>query len=185
MDISKMGERVAELRNRARYAAFDRQTLARIADEDLVPAIRDYLHDHVLSANGAGDARAAFDRLSPGLRAIYATQELDEQVRNGGFAQFLWNPSGRFAIEALDGLQRIGAMQRHAVVDRAIDQFVDASPGVRAQLQIRELSAFAAFAKALDYGALDSAYFQLDKTERLGPLQIAYVRAHADEFVTR
>ena len=136
--------------------------------------------DHVLT--GAANAREAFEQLGPGLRAIWATQVLDDQVRNGGFAQFFWNPSGRYAPDAHEGLVRIGAPQRHAIIQQAMDRFIPALPEFRALREKADHAAFGAFAERIDFSALDSAYYKLDKVENLGALQIAYIRSHADEF---
>lgn len=173
---------IEHIRNRKRYTHLDREIIAGIADDDLVLAIEDLLRDHVL-VGGAAAAWDAFERLAPGPRALYALQQLDGQVRNGGFAQFFWNASGRYAPFAFEGLELIGAPKRKEIVQQAMDLFL--ASGGPAQRRIGRQDApagFVAFRDTIDFGALDSSYYQLDKAERLGALQVAYVRAHVDEF---
>jgi hypothetical protein len=159
------------------------EVIAGIADADLILAIEDLLQDHVL-VGGAIAAWATFERLAPGPRALYAIQQLDHEVRNGGFAQFFWNASGRYAPFAFEGLGLIGARQREAIVQRAMDLFLeDGGPAKRQIGREDAIAGFSAFRERIDFGALDSSYYRLDRIEPLRALQVAYVRTHVDELV--
>jgi hypothetical protein len=180
MDRAEMRALIERVQNRKRYSRFDREILAGIADADLVVAIHDFILDHLLA--DAANAWEAFEQLRPGLRAIRATQELDGQVCNGGFAQFFWN-AGRYAPEAYEALARIGAPRRRALLQQAMDLFIPAMPNFHALRNKAELAAFDTFAASLDFSPLDSAYYQLNAVEKLETIQISYIRSHIDEFV--
>jgi hypothetical protein len=180
---ARMRAIIERVRNRKRYTHLNREIIASIADADLILAIQDLLQDHVL-VGGAVAAWDAFERLAPGPRALFAIDQLDSQVRNGGFAQFFWNMSGRYAPFAFEGLGLVGALQRKAIVQQAMDLFL--AGGGPAQRRIGRhdaVAGFEAFRGTIDFRALDSSYYRLDEVEPLRALQVAYVRAHVDEFV--
>jgi hypothetical protein len=183
MDEAEMKALISRVHNRKRYTQLDREVIAGIADADLVGAIEELMRDHVL-VGGVAVASGAFEQLAPGPRALWATQQLDHQVRNGGFAQFFWNASGRYAPFAVEGLSRLGAPRRQGIVAQAIDVFLaGGGPAQRGVGRDDPLSGFAGFRGAHDFGALDAAYHGLEADEPLRARQIAYVRAHVDEFV--
>ena len=49
------------------------------------------------------------DELTPGQRALYALHWARSEIGNGGFHQYLYNPTGMLANEALLGAELIGA----------------------------------------------------------------------------
>jgi hypothetical protein len=184
MTKDEMKAMIARVRDRKRYSGFTQETLAGIADADLVLAIVTYLHDHVLVGDGA-NAASAYDELGAGMRAVFATDVLDAQVRNGGFSQFFWNASGRFAPDALDGFERIGARQRAVIVQQAIDLFLrEGGLNLRKVGRESALTGYSDFAGRINFRALDSAYYKLDATEDVERLRVAYIRTHPEEFVT-
>ena len=63
------------------------------------------------------------DRFSPAEKAIYIIYQLEAEVNNGGFAQFLYNSSGNFANETAAALRSIGAEEIAAICDRAFSAF--------------------------------------------------------------
>jgi hypothetical protein len=82
--------------------------------------------------NGSADEQyATVKRWTKGLQMLWATQLVDDEVNNGGFNQYFFNSSGQFAIEAVEGLELIGAHKRAQVVQRAIDQLFTDAPQLR------------------------------------------------------
>jgi Domain of unknown function (DUF4375) len=51
------------------------------------------------------------DELMPGQRALYALHWARSEIGNGGFHQFLYNPTGMLAAEAERGTELIGAAE--------------------------------------------------------------------------
>jgi hypothetical protein len=181
VDMKALIERV---RNRPRYSKLTPEVLAGIPDGDLVLAITDHLRDHVFGASTESFMRA-YDQLSVGMRSLHAIEVLDAEVKNGGFSQFFWNSSGRYAPQALDGLVLVGARMRSGLVRQAIELFLrQDGPALRRIGREDPKGAYLAFARRMDFRALDSAYYQLDRIEDLKKLLVAYVRAHTDEFVS-
>jgi hypothetical protein len=181
--IRSAQEILESIRNRKRYPRLDRDIIAGIADADLLCAIEDVLRDHVL-VGGAIAAWMAFQCLPPGPSAVWAIHMLDIQVKNGGFAQFFWNDSGRYAPFAFDGLQLIGAPQHAAIVQEAMDRFVAGGAGQARQRGRDEAAAgFTAFRNDTTFAELDRPYYRCNEVEPLEALQVAYVRAHVEEFV--
>jgi hypothetical protein len=183
MDEAQMKAIIARVQSRRRYAQLDREVIAGIADADLVLAIEDLLLAHVL-VGGAAAAWHAFEKLAPGPRALFATEQLDQQVCNGGFAQFFWNASGRYAPSAVEGLALLGAPRRQAIVQQAMDAFVaGGGPAQRAVGRDDAFTGFGRFRDGLDFSGLDTSYYGLRAVEPLRERQVAYVRAHVDEFI--
>ena len=62
-------------------------------------------------------------RFSNAEKTIYIVYQLEAEVNNGGFDQFLFNSSGDFANETAAALRSIGAEQAAAICDRAFLAF--------------------------------------------------------------
>lgn len=122
-----------------------------LSDEDLVNAVAHHVL-HLLAEHG----NAAFSSFSPGLRAIHATDTVNLQVRNGGFAQMFFNSSREYVPAAIEGFRRIGAAKHVELLEEAA----------------------ARAAASRDMSDLDSAWWSLDSTAGLAS---AYARAHASE----
>lgn len=140
------------------------EMLAAYTDEDLEPSIIDFIIEAKI-----GDE---YDReyeivtgLSKGMQYLYATWMMEAEVNNGGFHQFFFNSTGRFAREALEGCRVFGAAQYAELMKQAIEA------DKKGESPARDA--------ALD--ALDDRFYGLD--ENLSKLRIQYIRAHPEEFV--
>jgi Domain of unknown function (DUF4375) len=125
--------------------------------------------------------RAYVAALTPGLRMLWSTYELDSEVFNGGFHQYFFNDSRYYVTMALDGLAMLGADEHRALLNRAIDE-VRAATGRGLGFdhpQWREHFGRAEVPPALEW--LNSRYCDLPLLE---PRQAAYIRAHLEQFVT-
>jgi|GEM_PF-6257560 len=69
-----------------------------------------------------------FDRLTPGTKVILPLVQLDGDVCNGGFQQYFFNSYADFAIEALRGLERIGATPYASLLSSAFKIFPSGKP---------------------------------------------------------
>jgi hypothetical protein len=58
--------------------------------------------------------------LPAGMVAVHTALIFDNQVQNGGFNQFFWNCSHRRVIQALDGLDFLGAASHTALLEEAM-----------------------------------------------------------------
>jgi hypothetical protein len=115
-----------------------------------------------------------------GLRMIYTTRVLDDEVNNGGFNQYFWNTSGAFANEALDGLVMIGAIERAQLMREAIDTYEDERKELQKYRAQNTLEAFSESYKHTSLGKLDQRYYR--SKEDLAALRVAYIRSHPKAF---
>ena len=60
------------------------------------------------------------EKLSHAERVFYIVFELEGEVNNGGFSQYLYNSSGNFANEIIEALREIGADKTADICDTAL-----------------------------------------------------------------
>lgn len=110
------------------------------------------------------------ERLTPGQRALYALHWTRSEVGNGGFHQYLHNPTGMLAGEASQGAGLIGALEIGDVLRELHGLF----PGGEVPAQQGE---------RVDRSELDQhdeRFYEL--LPSLATCCAAYVGAHPDEF---
>lgn len=117
---------------------------------------------------------------TPGLQMLYATQLLDDQVNNGGFSQYFFNPSGQFAMEAIDGFRLIGAHERAEIISEAVAQLFKDAPALRPFYQQRTIEAFMESYSHTGLGRLDEAWF---KAPEFFTRRTEYIRSNPEQFV--
>ena len=94
------------------------EALRGISDGDVEQAVFDYA-----SAKIGEDYRsevAIVRLLAPGVRALYATWQVETEVRDGGFNQFFWNPSWDYAEDAAGGFEFFGLPELAGLMRDAI-----------------------------------------------------------------
>lgn len=154
-----------------------------LADRDLIFAV--FHHALHLIGNFFNDfekMRQILINLSPGLQMVYFTESLDMQVQNGGFNQYFWNPSGRFALEALEGYQLIAARRYIEVLEAAITQFVKEQPKLSKFYRQGTLQAFSDSYRSTNLGDVDELYYQADKDEPIDRLRADFIRRFPEQF---
>jgi hypothetical protein len=117
-----------------------------------------------------------------GLRMIYTTRILDDEVNNGGFNQYFWNTSGTLAKEALDGLVMIGAIEHAQLMREAIGTYENERAELQKYTAQNTLEAFSESYKHTSLSKLDERYNK--STEDLAALRVAYVRSHPESVVS-
>ena len=65
------------------------------------------------------------DNLTTEQKNFFFNQNLEREINNGGFYQYLFNSSGDFAHETIKSLKIIGADKTATILQQAIDQFPD------------------------------------------------------------
>ena len=68
------------------------------------------------------------EKLSSAEKTFYLVFQLEGEVNNGGFSQFLYNSSGDFANDSAAALREIGAEKMAKICDRVLSEFGDAVP---------------------------------------------------------
>ncbi|MEX0714993.1 MAG: DUF4375 domain-containing protein [Planctomycetaceae bacterium] len=82
---------------------------------------------------------------------------MDMEIQNGGFEQWIWNPTGMYVRETRDGLIEIGAAKVAEMVDQAVTVFPGGFPGREWQERDRQVRALSDGARAKLY-ELDGPY---------------------------
>lgn len=65
----------------------------------------------------------AIEKLNEHERVFFVTQTLEQEVNNGGFAQFFYNSSGDYSNELVDAFVKIGALKTAEICKKALAVF--------------------------------------------------------------
>ncbi|WP_316793755.1 DMP19 family protein [Pedobacter frigoris] len=115
-------------------------------------------------------------------QAIYVSCVLENEVNNGGFNQFYYNPSGQFTKLVPDALKLIGATQFAALTQAANEVYEKE----KEHITKHQDGTTEGFSKSYEDNPLDKFDDQFYKLkEPLGELQIAFIRKNKEAFVTR
>jgi hypothetical protein len=125
---------------------------------------------------------AILNQCSAGQRMIYFTDEVDLEVRNGGFNQYFWNRSGRFAFEALEGYELIGAVQFAEAMKAAIAQSLAEAPKMRRLFAQHTIEAFSKSYRRTKLADADHMYYLARTDEPIAEIQARFIRSHPDQF---
>jgi hypothetical protein len=127
------------------------------------------------------------DGLTPGQRALYALHWTRSEVENGGFHQYLRNPTGMLANDALRGADLIGATEFAAVLRDLGSLFPHAEVPDDQLDRIAFLEGLSNEQLA-ELEGLDERFYDLmgrdagSKPSRLALYCARHVEAHPDEF---
>lgn len=106
-------------------------------------------------------SRSDFDALDPATRVAYCLHELEAEVNNGGFHQFLSNSSGEFALETLDALEKIRAPKTRRLLEKALATcFPEGYPKDPAD-HLTRIADFEEVSDAVE--ALDAQFFEYEE----------------------
>jgi hypothetical protein len=119
--------------------------------------------------------------LPPGLRAIYTTYVVDMEVSNGGFNQFFWNPSSRYAEDALQGYELLGATEYAAVLRSALAIRAEEQERLAPYDRAGTLEAFSGSYQVTGLGKADESYYALGS--RLFSAWASLLRRRSELFV--
>lgn len=101
-----MRQLMASARERPRLGSLAQEALARLDAGDRESAVVDWVGRHL---DACSDALAALQALPRGLQVYYLSFVVEAQVMNGGFNQFFWNSSARFAPLIAPALSDLGS----------------------------------------------------------------------------
>jgi hypothetical protein len=166
--------------NRPTYKKLTEDILLSIPDDVLEQAVIDNIQSKMRA-----DFRNQYEivtRLSKGRQAIYTTFYLEAEVCNGGFNQYFYNSTGRFAQEAFQGLVQIGAVKLTDLMNQAISLY-QANEEKITQEQDGSLEGFSKSYEDNPLNELDDNFYTLKKEENLSALRINYIRKNPKEFI--
>jgi hypothetical protein len=114
--------------------------------------------------------------LTTAEKHICAIEELDAEVRNGGFAQYFFNSYSNHWQDALSGLAAIGATQRHQIMAATVAKFGPSGPSSVRETRNAQLSKIVR--KLEDpFDGQDTAWYGTEN-ELLERLMLRYNLAH-------
>ncbi len=162
-----------------------KELLDKTSDDKLDGLISSYTILKIYSINEKEKYLEIFGELPLGVQTVYATNELEMEVHNGGFAQYFWNRSGLSYQEAIDGYQRIGAPEHAKIVEEAFDILGEELPIWGKYIKVGTLEAFAEYQKEskLNFD-LAQKFFRAEDKENTKDLRVEYIRANSKEFIT-
>ena len=103
-----------------RIPASVQEALGHHADNDFAIAMSNLVY--------AREATVGFGALTEPEKVVFCLDKLEQEVNNGGFAQYLRNSSGDNAVETPAALRTLGAPQVASIVERALALFPDHRP---------------------------------------------------------
>ncbi|MBI2545245.1 MAG: DUF4375 domain-containing protein [Candidatus Aenigmarchaeota archaeon] len=154
------------------------KNLQKLSDDELEESVIKYIFANESESENIYDIVM---RKSKSIRMFYATWIVDMEVHNGGFHQFFWNRSGKFAFEALDGYNLLGAKKHAKLMDKAIKLFMKELPKQEKFRKDGTLKSFSESYKHTDTGKLTDDFFAIEKTEDVRKMRIDYLRKHINK----
>lgn len=148
-------------------------------DEDLLQVVFDNL-----CAKMTKDMSDEYDTVlsfNKSRQAIYIIWGLVAEVENGGFNQYYFNSTRRFAPYNTDALKLVGAYQFEKLADRANHIFVEQ----HAQITKNQDGTLEGFSKSYEnnpLNELDNEFYALQEKENLEKLEIQYIRKNKTDF---
>lgn len=118
-------------------------------------------------------------RLSPAQRMWHAVKSLDGQVKNGGFAQYFYNPYGEYWQDALAGFDQMGMVERAELLREALLPYGPKGPSTKQEKRQDQLSEAAQKDRDL-YRDIDSRYYACEET--IAEYAARFIVQHADAF---
>jgi hypothetical protein len=164
--------------NRPMPTFLDQEVIATTPDE----AVEDKIYDFALVKIGRDfdKEEQVISSLAVGVRSLYVTSLVHREVCNGGFNQFYFNSSGKFALLAPSAFEFFGAYALAAVVRAANSARASEAKWMRAITRIRTIENFMQSYRHTKLRALDERYWE--QQEALSPLRIAKIRATPEDF---
>jgi hypothetical protein len=118
--------------------------------------------------------------LAEGIRNLYVTSSLHVEVCNGGFNQFYFNSSAKFALIAPAAFEYFGAQVLANIVREANSVRASEAKWIRTITRMRTIESFMQSYRYSKLRPLDEQYWGQD--ESLQSLWIAKIRARPEEF---
>ena len=162
---------IDEFNNRKIYKNLTIEILDSIPDDKLEQAIMDNIDTRF--QDGEQYTLDKISELTNGQQAVFSTWWLEAEVNNGGFNQFYFNSSGQFAEMAVIGFLTIGANKIYLENKERLEEFDDGT-----------MESFSESYKDNPLNDLDTEFYKLYDSEKIGELRIKYIRENKNEFIT-
>jgi hypothetical protein len=139
---------------------------------------RYHRHEETIRDPWEAEKSLGWQGLTTAEKHLRAIDELDCEVRNGGFAQYYFNSSAEHWHEAAAGLEAITAVLHMELFKQTLAAFPDASPSIDRDERSNQLAKVAR-KKHDPFHDQDRAWYKL-KEENLGKLKLLYDLTHLE-----
>jgi hypothetical protein len=120
-------------------------------------------------------------KLPNGLRYLFASLQLENEVYNGGFNQYFYNTGGEFIDEAIAAFNYFNLVRITEIVTKAADIAVAEIDLHIATKKEGTLEAFSESYKYTKLGEADEEFYTYDKS--ISPARIEKIRKHVEDFL--
>ena len=120
-------------------------------------------------------------KLPNGLRYLFASIQLGDEVYNGGFNQYFYNTNGEFIDEAIASFNYFGLPKFAEIVTRAADIAI---AEIDLHIATEKKGTLEAFSDSYQYtklGEADDEFYKYDKS--ISPARIEKIRKHVEDFL--
>jgi hypothetical protein len=127
------------------------------------------------------DEESVVSQLTQPQKTIYVIWLVEAEVNNGGFNQFYFNSSGKYADAAETAFQQIGAVQHADLMKRANNIYEKN----RERLESFDDGTIDSFSKSYEnnpLNRLDDEFYKLGEKENIHRLKIEFIRRNKDAF---
>ena len=123
-------------------------------------------------------------KLSKSEQAIYIIWALEGEVNNGGYNQFYFNSSGKFAELTPNALKLIGATKFAELTEKA-NRIYETENDKITKHQDGTIEGFSKSYDENPLNELDDEFYKLYDKENLQNLQIEYIRKNKNDFIDK
>ena len=171
---------VEEFKNRPIYSRMTAEIIDSTSDDQLLQIVFDNLCEKI--SEGYTREFEEVSSFSKNRQFIYVIWVLEAEVNNGGFNQFYYNPSGKFAPILPEALRMVGAIKFSNLVERANAMYKRDYDKIT-KYQDGSLEGFSKSYIDNPLNELDTEFYDLNNEEDLNQIQVDYIRSHKKDFV--
>lgn len=172
-------ESVQDFMNRPIYKELTEDIIDTTPDDQLLQTVFDNLAEKIPQ-----DYSKEYETVltfTKAQQAIYVIQCLEAEVDNGGFNQFYFNSSGKFAKLVPDALRLIKANKFADLVTMANETY-ERKKTIITKDQDGTLEGFSKSYNNNPLSGFDDKFYNLEKIEDLQQLQINFIRSNKTDF---
>jgi hypothetical protein len=168
-----------EYNNRKIYKKLTSEILDSIPDDKLEQTIFDNIYEII--GDDYKNELNNVKKLTKGRQAFFSTWILEGEINNGGFNQFYFNSSGQYAEMAEIGLKTIGADKFSELTSKANKIYIENKERLE-EFDDGTMESFSESYKDNPLNDLDTEFYELYESEKIGDLRIKYIRDNITEF---
>src|SRR5260221_13884751 len=90
---------------------------------DKLEALLSRVQPVMFAAETPGQIESTLENLTMGQRALWAVEQLQMEIMNGGLEQYFFNSAGGTALEAAEGLSLFGLKKFEKLLAKALKMF--------------------------------------------------------------